>query len=119
VRRGSLLIFAAGLSLTGCVRASGPVIQTKLDALKGHPVQEAVDKLGQPNTQTDEGDDQRTYVWSPPAYYLFSSCTLKVVTDKSGKIADYDFNGSAGGCGYFAHLLDNTFKEPQDAMKPW
>jgi hypothetical protein len=119
VRRGSLLLLAVGLIASGCVRASAPVIQTKLDALKGHPVQELVDKLGQPSAETEAGDDRRTYAWSPPAYYVVSSCTLRVFADKSGKIADYDFNGTAGGCGYFAHLLDNSFKQPQDALIPW
>jgi len=46
-------------------------------------------------------------------------CALRVFLDRDDKITDYDFNGTNGGCGYFAHVLDNTYKEEQGLFKPW
>ena len=109
---------AAALLVWGCVRTPAPVIQTKLDALKGHPVKELVEKFGSPKSET-ETDGRKTYLWSPPSYYVVAPCTLRVFLDKDDKITDYDFSGTNGGCGYFAHVLDNTYKEEQDLFKPW
>jgi hypothetical protein len=117
MNRKTHALLAAAFLVSACVRTPAPVIQTKLDALKGHPVKELVDKFGPPKSDTAT-DGRKTYLWSPPSYYV-APCTLRVFLDKDDKIADYDFSGSNGGCGYFAHVLDNTYKEEQDLFKPW
>ncbi|HLW93072.1 MAG TPA: hypothetical protein VKS78_17460 [Roseiarcus sp.] len=101
--------------LSGCVRPPAPVIQTTLDALKGHPVKEVVDKLGAPASQT-EADGKKTFAWTTS---IPAQCALTVFAGKDDKIADYDFKGTIGGCGHFAHLLDSSYHEVQDMFKPW
>ncbi len=56
-----ILCGAAALLLVGC--ATSADLKTGLDGLVGQPVQKAIDRLGPPSAQADEGDGDRTYVW--------------------------------------------------------
>ena len=96
--------------LCGCAKTPFPVIEAKLVALKGHPIKEVVDKLGEP-TSIQSGPE-KTYVWSLPSYggeAVGFECTVTIVTDRADKIARYDFSGNVGGCGYYAHQLDDSY----------
>src|ERR1700722_18599020 len=107
------IVFAIVLALTGCVRAPAPVIQAKLDDLKGHSLKEVLGKLGSPSDETETADG-KTYIWRYAP--VIAQCTLKVAVNKDGRIANYNFNGTVSGCGYFAHLLDSSYRQVQDLL---
>ena len=51
----------AALALGAC--ASAGDLKVSLDSLVGQPVQKAIDRLGPPAAQTDDGGGAKTYVW--------------------------------------------------------
>ena len=52
---------AAALVLGAC--ATSADLKVSLDNMVGQPVQKAIDRLGKPAGETDEGGGEKTYVW--------------------------------------------------------
>jgi hypothetical protein len=111
MRKSSILHVLIAIIATGCVRAPTPTINTQLTALKGHPIQQVFDKLGNPDGESDPAGE-KTYLWSLSSVYgaISSRCSIKVVADKDEIIRNYDFEGTNLGCSFYAHKLDRTYK---------
>ena len=107
-------IVALALVLSACARTPFPVIDAKLDELKGQPIQLVVDKLGAATAQAQKGDE-KSYVWTltsdfGAAYHTIGfGCEITVFTDKDDKVSHYAYDGNVGGCGQYAHELDDDF----------
>jgi hypothetical protein len=117
VKKWVLLIAAAALAMSGCAKTPFPVLEAKLGDLKGHPAKEVFDKFGDPTER--QTNPERAYVWIlPTAGGAFAGlqCTVTVFVDKNDKIVRYDFTGDVGGCGYYAHQLDNTYHRAQGIL---
>jgi hypothetical protein len=104
----------AALALTGCAVSPFPVIDAKIDALKGKPITTLMEKFGDPTEQNQAGAE-KIYIWSlahnfDAAFQAVGfSCTIQVFVGKDGKIAHYSYDGNFGGCARYAHRLDNNF----------
>jgi hypothetical protein len=105
-----LIVFA----VSACARTPFPVIDAKLDELKGQPIQSVIDKLGAANSQNQSGDG-KAYVWTltsdfGAAYHAVGfGCTITVFADKDGNVSRYSYDGNVGGCGQYAHSLDDSY----------
>jgi hypothetical protein len=115
-------IVAAALAFTaaGCARTPFPVIDAKLDELKGQPAQTVIDKLGDPSEKGEAGGE-KTYVWalgkSGFAYGAVGfNCTITVFADKADNVKHYGYDGNVGGCGYYAHQLDDSYHFAQNVL---
>jgi hypothetical protein len=114
VRKESGLIIAFALAVAGCARTPFPVIDSKLDELKGQPSQSVSDKHGDPNEKAQNGGE-KSYIWNLTSDYgaLFHSvgfaCTITVFADKDDKVSRYTYDGNVGGCGQYAHKLDDDY----------
>ena len=114
VRKEAFVIAAVAFAISGCARTPFPVIESQLSGLKEHPVKKVSDKLGDPSSNA-EINGEKAYIWSLPNttsfYYgaLGLQCTVRVFVDKDDKVTHYDFAGNVGGCGYYAHRLDDSY----------
>ena len=109
------------LALAGCAKSPFPVIEAKIDALKGQPIKAVIDKLGEPTEQSQVGGET-IYVWTLAdnidlVYQAVGlTCTIRVFVGKDQKVARYSYDGSIGGCGRYAHKLDSTFDTAQGVI---
>jgi hypothetical protein len=114
-------VIALSLALAGCAKSPFPVIEAKIDALKGQPIKAVIDKLGDPTAQSWVGAE-KVYVWTlasnmDSVYQAVGlTCTIRVFVGKDEKVARYSYDGSIGGCGRYAHKLDNTFDTAQGVI---
>jgi len=121
MKKETALIGAFALALSACARTPFPVIDSKLDELKGQPIQSVIDKLGAATAQTQKGDE-KSYVWTltsdfGAAYHTIGfGCTITVFTDKGDKVLRYAYDGNVGGCGQYAHKLDDDFHSLQNVL---
>jgi hypothetical protein len=106
------LIAVVALALSACAENSFPALQAKLERLKGQPVTKAIEKIGQSDEQTPQGDG-KTYIWNrvdssrPEFAGNFYHCTIEIFTDKDGKITGYSSRGDGAGCDAYVHMLDS------------
>ncbi len=117
MRQEAFVLAAIALVAAGCGRTPFPVMEAQLDGLKGQPATAVFTKLGAPNdNETIAGE--KVYVWSSDniktasgdaASMIDFQCTIRVFVDKDDKVAHYDFKGNVGGCGRYAHRLDNSY----------
>lgn len=119
--RKTNVAIAVALALSGCARSPFPVIESKIDGMKGQPIKTVIDKLGEPDEQNQIGGE-KAYVWLLPnksgfAYQAVGfECTIKVFVDKDDKITHYGYNGNVGGCGQYAHKLDDAYHTAQGIL---
>lgn len=104
----------AAFALAGCAASPFPVIDAKIDALKGKPIKTLIEKFGDPTEQNQAGAE-KVYIWSLASNFdaafqaVGFSCTIKVFVGKDDKIAHYAYDGNFGGCARYAHRLDSNF----------
>jgi hypothetical protein len=115
MRKPIFVVAAVALTLAACAKTPFPVMETQLASLKGQPAQAVVKRLGEPN-ETSEIAGEKVYVWTsndaslPAGEAIGFHCVVKVFVDKDDKVAHYDFDGNVGGCGYYAHRLDKSYR---------
>ena len=112
--RTAIITIGVALALSACAEGSFPVLQSRLNDLRGQPVKTLVDKLGDPDEQSGK-DDEKAYV----RYGLDKShplsraeCTIEVFVDKDDKITGFIHSGNNAGCGRYAHQLDDSYRAP-------
>ena len=114
MRKESGLIVAFALAVSGCARTPFPVIDSKLDEMKGQPIKAVIDKLGDPTGKVQKGGE-KSYVWTltndyGAAYHAIGfACTITVFADKGDKVSRYTYDGNVGGGGQYAHKLDDDY----------
>jgi hypothetical protein len=115
MKKEAFALAVAALAVAGCGRTPFPVLETQLSGLNGQSAQEVVKKLGEPD-QTSEISGEKVYVWSSGPFadaageIVGLHCTVKVFADRDDKIVRHDFDGNVGGCGYYAHRLDKSYR---------
>jgi hypothetical protein len=121
MRKGALLLGILAFAAAGCARAPFPVLDAKLDALKGKPIKSVTDALGDP-TQVSAVGDEMSYHWSltkkfGEAYNLVSAhCDIAIFTTKSGLITHYSYRGNNVGCSRYAIKLDSSYHFAQGIL---
>jgi hypothetical protein len=93
VRR--LLAFAM-LSLSGCATFSLEPLNSRLEALKGQPVEAAFKQLGFPDRQGLIAG-RTVYYWGGDQ----STCQIRIIATQDGKIDSGSIYGSPAGCRRF------------------
>jgi hypothetical protein len=119
--RKQAIIVAFAFAIAGCSRTPFPVIEAKLDELKGQPIKSVIDKLGSPTEQNQVGNE-KTYVWNLTSnigvvYQTVGlGCVIKVFADKDDNVIRYTYDGNVGGCGQYAHKLDDGYHTAQGIL---
>lgn len=119
--RKTIGAIVVALALSACAQTSYPIIQSKLDDLRGQPVKTVIEKLGDPDEQIKNGDE-KGYAWyrlnkSRPEFFAnFLVCTIKVYVDKDDKVTGFFYSGNNAGCGRYAHKLDNDYRAPRGIL---
>jgi hypothetical protein len=119
-RKAKMVGFYAllALGLSDCAKSPFPIIDAQIEAVKGKPVKTIIDKLGEASGQSQTGNE-KTYFWADTLDVgtpFGFQCTIKVFTDLNDKITRYAYDGNGGGCGRFAHALDEKYHRAQGIL---
>lgn len=104
-KANAALTLAAALVACTTFSPVQPSVQTYLDGLKGHPIEEITAKLGPPASQQLVGAEH-WFTWTDdhvaPGFVagqpLHGQCRFSVRTEDTGKILAWQWQGNAVGC---------------------
>lgn len=121
MRKNAMVIATLGFLVAGCAPSPFPVLNEKLDALKGKPIKSVTDVFGDPD-QVSEAGNEKSYQWNltsnfGAAYNVVAfRCTITVFADKDDKITHYSYDGNNAGCSRYARRLDSGYHFAQGIL---
>ncbi len=116
-----MLLATLGFLVAGCAPSPFPVINEKLEGLKGKPIKGVTDALGGPDQVSDVGNE-KSYRWTltsnlGAAYNAIAfRCTITVFADKDDKVTHFSCDGNVGGCSRYARALDSGYHFAQGIL---